>query len=140
MFKSYSELIKLPDFKSRVTYLQTDSRIGDPTLGGMRYLIEKFYNSDEWRHIRDQMIMRDRGHDLALEDPTYEILGVITIHHINPITRDDILRMTPIVTDPENLVCVSELPTHRLIHYGGEIVDPYVYIERTPHDTCPWKN
>lgn len=139
MIKCYSELILLPTYEERVTYLKTDSIIGVSTLGGHRYIYEQFLLTKEWKHIRDQIILRDLGRDLALEG--YDIFDrkTIQIHHIEPITREDVIEHTPKLVDLENLVCVSGA-THKLIHYGGDIRDPNKLIERTPFDTCPWKS
>lgn len=135
--KSYRELIMLPDYESRVSYLLTHSTIGVSTLGGQRYLAQEFYTSNVWAPIRDRIIVRDNGCDLGL--PGYIIEGPVHIHHIIPITREDIINMSHLVTDEDNLICVSEA-THKLIHYGNVITDPYKLTVRTPYDTCPWKS
>lgn len=134
--KSYSELITLPTFIERLTYLRTDSLIGVSTLGGQRYLGQEFYTSTLWRHIRDQVIVRDNGCDLGLEG--YPIHGIIHIHHIIPITREMIVNRDPLVTSLDNLICASD-KTHNMIHFGTDIFDPNAWEERKPYDTCPWK-
>lgn len=137
MVRTYSELIKLPTFKERFEYLKLGGVVGEETFGFERYLNQTFYRSPLWRkEIRNKIIFRDNGCDLGLDD--YEIAGMIIIHHLNPITVDDIRRMTPLVTDPENLICVSK-NTHDAIHYGDEQSLFCVLNERTPNDTCPWK-
>ena len=135
--RTYSELILLPTFEERFRYLQLNGRVGDDTFGFDRYINQKFYRSAEWKRIRDQIIIRDKGCDLALEG--YEIYGRILIHHMNPITVKDVELSTEYLMNPEYLVCVTH-NTHNAIHYGDEkqiITGPIV---RTKNDTCPWKH
>lgn len=134
--KTYSELIELPTFKERYIYLRLSGRVGKDTFGFDRYLNQNFYRSIEWKRVRDQVIVRDNGCDLGIEDR--QISGKILIHHMNPITDKDILNLTDILLNPEYLICVSHI-THNAIHYGDEnllITEPIV---RTKYDTCPWK-
>lgn len=136
MIKSYSRLITFSTFMERFEYLALNGRIGEMTFGSKRYLNQIFYTSDEWRSIRDEIIVRDNGCDLAV--PDYDIGGLIYIHHINPITLDDIEKRRSCVLDPDNLVCVSR-STHEAIHYR----DPKLLIidrnkTRTPGDTKLW--
>lgn len=135
MIRTYSELVKLPAYQDRLKYLQLSSRVGDETFGFDRYLNQSFYKSREWRHCRDQIITRDLGCDLALYG--YEIHGIIYIHHMNPITVNDILDVSDFLLNPEFLVCVSH-STHNLIHFG-DIHQPDIFVSRKPNDTCPWK-
>lgn len=135
--KTYSELILLPTFEERFKYLKLNGRVGDDTFGFDRYINQNFYRSAEWKRIRDQIIIRDNGCDLALEG--YEIYGRILIHHMNPITVKDVELSTEYLMNPEYLVCVTH-NTHNAIHYGDEkqiITGPIV---RTKNDTCPWKH
>ena len=135
--RTYSELIILPTFEERFKYLQLNGRVGDSTFGFDRYINQNFYRSAEWKRIRDLVIMRDNGCDLALEG--YEIYGRILIHHMNPITISDIKFSTEYLMNPEYLICVTH-NTHNAIHYGDEkqiITGPIV---RTKNDTCPWKH
>ena len=135
--RTYSELILLPTFEERFKYLQLNGRVGDDTFGFDRYINQKFYRSSDWKRIRDQIIIRDNGCDLALEG--YEIYGRILIHHMNPITVKDVELSTEYLMNPEYLVCVTH-NTHNAIHYGDEkqiITGPIV---RTKNDTCPWKH
>lgn len=135
--RTYSELILLPTFEERFKYLQLNGRIGDDTFGFDRYINQNFYKSAEWKRIRDQIIIRDNGCDLALEG--YEIYGRILIHHMNPITVKDVELSTEYLINPEYLICVTH-NTHNAIHYGDEkqiITGPIV---RTKNDTCPWKH
>lgn len=134
--KTYSELIALPTFEERYRYLRLRGSVGKDTFGFDRYLNQNFYRSLEWKRIRDQVIIRDNGCDLGIEDRM--IPGRVMIHHMNPITEQDILRATDILLNPEYLICVSHT-THNAIHFGDEdllITNPVV---RTPNDTCPWK-
>lgn len=135
--KSYSELILLPTFEDRYEYLRLTGVVGEETFGYDRYLNQVFYSSIEWKRFRDEIIARDMGCDLGIEDR--EIGGMIIIHHINPITIDDILhRRLGVLLNPENVICVSAR-THRAIHYGdaGQLLT--MPPARRPNDTCPWK-
>lgn len=138
MMKSYNELITIPTFEERFRYLKVYGVIGNQTFGYDRYLNQKLYNtSREWKRIRDKVILRDNGCDLGCEG--FEIYGKIIIHHINPITVEDIITCNPCVFDLNNLISTSH-NTHNAIHYGDEkslIVAP---IERKQYDTCPWRH
>ena len=135
--KRYSELILLPTFEERYKYLQLNGVIGDETFGFDRYINQMFYRSQEWRQVRDYVIVRDNGCDLGIEG--HEIRGKILIHHMNPIGIKDIQQVNKILLDPEYLI-TTMLSTHNAIHYGDEsllVTDP---IERSKNDTCPWKH
>lgn len=134
--KNYRELLLYSTYDDRFNYLKTGSKIGKETFAQYRYYNQEFYRSIIWQEIRHKVILRDNGCDMGLEG--YEINGPIIIHHIEPITIDDILNQTSRLLDLDNLVCVSDL-THKGIHYG---FDSKVYnqnIIRVPGDTCPWK-
>lgn len=134
--RTYSELILLPTYKERYEYLRLDGSVGVDTFGFDRYLNQVFYRSKEWKRIRDEVIVRDNGCDLAM--PGYEIYGRVLIHHLNPISPQDILDRSDLLLDPEYLICVTH-QTHNAIHYGDEnqiITGPII---RRPGDTCPWK-
>ena len=132
----YSELITLPTFLERYRYLRTSGKVGKETFGSHRYLNQALYTSDEWKQIRNHVIIRDNGCDLGAEG--FEIHGAIYIHHINPITEEDILKRSPLLFDLENLICVS-FNTHQAIHYGDESMLPITYFnERRPGDTKLW--
>ena len=135
--KRYSELTTIPTYEERFKYLQLKGAVGDDTFGYDRYLNQILYNSPEWKRLRNQIIIRDNGRDLGCEG--YEIYGRILIHHMNPITVEDIVSRDPIVFDPENLICVSH-NTHNAIHYGDENLLTRNPIERRINDTCPWKH
>ena len=135
--KSYRELIKIPTFEERFEYLKIGAGVGKSTFGSKRYLNQILYKTDEWLSVRDKMIVRDKGCDLGI--PDREIIGGrILVHHINPITIEDILNRDPKVFDPNNLITIAHM-THEAVHYGNEdllIKDP---IERRPNDTCLWR-
>ena len=134
--KTYNKLITIKDFRERYLYLKIGGRIGDETFGTDRYLNQMFYKTPEWRRFRNEIIIRDNGCDLAHED--YTIQGRIIIHHINPITADDILKRKSLLFDPDNVVCVSH-SMHEAIHYGDISLLPEDYIPRQPNDTIPWR-
>lgn len=134
--RTYSELIKLQTFEERFQYLQLNGRVGEETFGFDRYLNQKFYNDPEWLHIRDQVIIRDNGCDLAM--PDREIKTRILVHHMNPIDKEDILRRSDFLLNPEYLICTIKA-THDAIHYGDESKLIIMPPERRPNDTCPWR-
>ena len=134
--KTYSELITIPTFLERFRYLKIGGQVGKETFGYDRYLNQILYKSSEWRSFRRDIVLRDNGCDLACEG--YEIYGKILIHHIEPITVEDILRRDPKVFDPENAISTS-LNTHNAVHFGDESLLIMELIERKPYDTCPWR-
>lgn len=135
--KSYQELITLPTIEERFEYLKIGGQIGYDTFGFDRYLNQQFYASVPWKRFRNEIIVRDDGNELALDG--YQMTRGIIIHHLNPITKEDILENSKCLMDPDNVVCVS-LALHNAIHYGdSKILDQFKTIERTPFDTCPWK-
>lgn len=135
--KTYSELITLPTFEERYEYLRLDGIVCEETFGFDRYINQEFYQrSQEWKRIRDQVIIRDQGCDLGIEGR--EIRGKIIVHHMNPITKEDILTRSDFLLNPEYLICALK-STHDAIHYGDEnllIKEPII---RTANDTCPWR-
>ena len=135
----YSELIKLPTFKSRYDYLRIGADVCEQTFAGSRYLNQRFYTSQEWKEFRNRMIIRDMGHDLAMPGEEFSIQGSIYLHHLNPIDKSDLLCFSERTLDPENVVCVS-FKTHNAIHYGSfDILECNRVQERFPNDTIPWK-
>lgn len=137
MIRTYTELSRLKTFDERFEYLQLKGVVGRETFGFDRIFNQKFYTSDEWRRVRDEVIVRDNGCDLGVEG--YEILGRrMIIHHINPITMDDIANGSPALLDPENLITTIH-PTHNAIHYGDKNLLIRAPIERRKYDTCPWR-
>lgn len=143
IIRTYSELIQIPTFEERFKYLQLSGRVGEETFGFDRYLNQKLYKSDEWLNVRDIVILRDTGNNQYCQDlgmPCgYDIHGRILIHHMNPISVDDIVNRTRYLLDPEFLICTIDL-THKAIHYGDESLLPKGPVVRTQYDTCPWKH
>lgn len=135
--RTYSELCQLSTFEERFDYLRLNGSVGKDTFGFDRYLNQQFYRSSEWKRIRDRVILRDNGCDLGVEG--YEIRGRILIHHINPISVEDIHTMSDLLMNPEYLICVSHR-THNAIHYGDESLIITAPIERTQNDTCLWRH
>lgn len=136
MILTYTDMMSYDRFIDRFRYLKLQGVIGEDTFGFDRYLNQTFYRSAEWRRFRNEIITRDYGCDLA--HPDYEIGGLIIIHHLNPIAKEDILNRSDFLMNPEYAVCVSS-NTHQAIHYGDEsllITEPIV---RRPNDTCPWR-
>lgn len=136
MKRTYSELSSIPDYIGRFNYLKLDGVTCDPTFGGKRYLNQLLYRSPEWKKARQKVLLRDNGCDLGL--PGHDINSRIIIHHLNPITAEDILKRDPKVFDPENLVCVS-FNTHNALHYSDENLLDKDPVTRKPNDTCPWR-
>lgn len=148
--RKYSELIQIASFNDRLRYLMLYGRVGEDTFGVDRYLNQDFYVSKEWRDFRDFIVTRDRGCDLAHpEFPISDwdigngrkIRPKIFIHHLNPLTKEDILQHSDNLFDPENVVCVT-FKTHNIIHYGHEGSKKGLlpdFSDRTPFDTCPWR-
>lgn len=134
--KTYSELIEFPTFEERFRYLQLDGSVGIDTFGFDRIFNQMFYRSQEWKSIRNQVIIRDLGCDLGVEG--YEIRGRVIIHHLNPITMEDIEKRSAYLLDPEFLITTTH-NTHNAIHYGDESILVTAPIERSKNDTCPWR-
>ena len=138
MKRTYSELISIPDYYERFNYLKLGGTIGIQTFGSDRYLNQTFYRSPEWRSFRREIIVRDKACDMAFGG--LEVSGgILIVHHINPITVEDVLRRSSNLFDPENVIVVSEL-THKAIHYGDASLLPNLApVIREPNDTCPWR-
>lgn len=136
MNRSYSKLIQLPTFEERYEYLKLDGVVGKDTFGFNRWVNQFLYTSSEWRYTRRNIILRDDGNDLACKD--FEICGKILIHHLIPITEEDIINRSPIIFDPENLISTS-LNTHNAIHYGDKTLLSKGPVVRKKNDTCPWR-
>lgn len=133
--RSYSELIKRHDFVDRFEYLVLRGHVGDATFGHDRYINQDFYRSTEWRNVRNHVIARDNGCDLGV--PGFDIHTELVVHHINPMTADDIVHGLDWILDPEFLITTCQ-DTHNAIHYGGnvKVIEPYV--ARFPGDTRLW--
>lgn len=136
MIRIYSELIEIPTYKERFEYLKLDGVVGKATFGSKRYLNQKFYTSYEWKRIRDVVITRDLGRDLAMDG--YDIEGRIQIHHMNPMMIQDVIMHSDDILNPEYLITTS-YNTHKAIHYSNEDMLVLPPLKRMPNDTCPWK-
>lgn len=139
MILTYNELIRLPTFEERLSYLLLHGRVGAETFGFDRWLNQHFYRSEEWKQLRRKIIIRDNGCDLGVYG--YDIQGAILVHHMNPIVADDIVNCTPYLMNPDFLISTS-FDTHQAIHYENADllkVAPIYPTERKPNDTCPWK-
>ena len=135
MIRTYRDLKQFPTFQERFEYLKLNGKVGEETFGFDRYFNQRFYRSKEWKDVRNYVIARDRGCDLAIFDR--EIFGKVLIHHMNPVSLDDIRHSSDYLLDPEYLICVSK-QTHDAIHYGDAsllILEPIV---RKPNDTILW--
>ncbi len=135
--RTYAELKQLETFMERFRYLKLEGTIGEETFGFDRYLNQVFYTSQEWRHVRDIVVVRDNGNDLGVNGFAISKRNLI-VHHMNPIRVEDILERKGTILDPEYLICVSRA-THQAIHYGNLDLLPKELVERKPNDTCPWK-
>ena len=137
MNRSYHEAMQIPQFEERFKYLALKGRVGESTFGSKRYLNQMLYQLPDWKSIKQKVIIRDNGCDLA--HPDFEIISdKIYVHHINPITIDDILNGSSKVLDLDNLISTS-FQTHQAIHYGDESLLPKLPVERSPYDTRPWR-
>lgn len=134
--RTYSELITFPTFEERYRYLSLGGKVGEETFGFDRWINQMFYRDPEWLRVRDHVIVRDNGCDLGI--PDREIHSRILVHHMNPITKDDILHRSEYLLNPEYLICTTKI-THDAIHYGNEDLLFALPVERTRNDTCPWK-
>lgn len=134
--RTYSDLILLPTFEERFDYLDLNGIVGERTFGSRRYLNQILYTTDRWKETRRNVIIRDNGCDLGIKDR--EIMFAITVHHMNPITIEDILNEDPKVYDMEFLITTAD-STHRAIHYSNKNILQSAPVERTPFDTCPWR-
>ena len=137
IIKRYSELITLPTFEERYQYLKIGGKVGEETFGFERYLNQEFYQSDEWKRVRREVIIRDLGCDLGIEGR--EIHSRIIVHHMNPISINDILSRSDLLLNPEYLICTIK-QTHDAIHYGDESLLIKAPVERRKNDTCPWRH
>lgn len=134
--RTYSELASLATFEERYRYLRLEGNVGEETFGFDRWINQRFYKDPEWLSIRDEVIIRDNGCDLGILGR--EIYSRIIIHHMNPITKEDILKRSDFLLNPEYLICTMKR-THDAIHYGDEDLLYKLPVERTPNDTCPWR-
>lgn len=133
--RTYSDALLYRDFERRFNYLKLNGVVAHSTFGGHRYLNQALYQSDEWKRVRREVILRDDGCDLAI--PDRPIHGKILVHHINPITQEDIVNRAAAIFDPDNLITVS-FETHNALHYGDYSLVAKDVISRKPNDTSPW--
>lgn len=136
IIRTYTELMKLQTFEERFRYLKLVARVGEETFGFDRYLNQQFYHSQEWKSIRNEIIIRDNACDLGITGR--EMNKGIIIHHMNPITKDDLIHQSDFLLNPDYLICVSK-KTHSAIHYGDESLLFDSLVERSKNDTCPWR-
>ena len=135
MSRSYSELRRIDTFEERFRYLALRGRVGESTFGFNRWINQGFYTSREWRQARDEIIVRDNGCDMGVDG--YEIHRGLYIHHLNPLTPEQIEEGHDCLLDPNNLITVA-FRTHNAIHYGDESLLPQKLVERRPGDTKLW--
>lgn len=135
--RTYNELCQLDTFEERFDYLKLDGSVGQVTFGFERYLNQSFYTSSEWKQVRNSVIVRDNGCDLAV--PGYEIHVDALVHHINPMIPDDVISHEEWILDPEYLILTTK-STHNAIHYGNTSLFPKVTTERSAGDTQLWEN
>lgn len=134
--RTYSELLQHSTFEDRFEYLRVRAGVGDPTFGGERWLNQDFYRSYEWKEIRELVITRDLGCDLA--DRDHEIFDRLIVHHMNPMTIEDVVDGNPDILNPEYLITTSH-NTHNAIHFGDASLLPQPLVVRSPGDTTPWR-
>lgn len=139
MKRTYTELLSIKDFKERFRYLQCHSDVGIATFAGARWLNQMLYHGKDWLEFRSDIIARDEGYELAFfGDDNYIIKGQIYVHHLNPLTKEQVLNRDPCIFDPENVVCCSH-KIHNAIHYGDESGLPEIWTPRYANDTIPWR-
>ena len=136
MTRTYLELSKLKTLEERYEYLRIGGSVGEETFGFDRWLNQLLYHDKAWKDVRDEVIIRDNGCDLGLEG--YEIGGAVYVHHMNPVTLDDVLHHFEDLLNPEYLICTSKR-THDAIHYGSKDLLPKDPVVRSKNDTCPWR-
>lgn len=136
MIRTYSELVKIPTLEERFEYLRLNGHVGEELFGYKRYLNQVFYRSPEWKKVRREVVLRDNGMDLGVDG--YDISGAVYVHHMNPITLDELKSNDPCLIDPEFLISCSR-KMHEAITFGDASLIPQKPVIRTPNDMCPWK-
>lgn len=136
MIRTYTELKRLNTFEDRYEYLKLGGVVGESTFGFDRYINQLLYTSKRWKRTRDGVIIRDNACDLGVDG--YDIYDKILVHHMNPITIEDVEYERDIIFDQEFLISTS-MNTHNAIHYGDSKLLIKLPIKRKPNDTCPWK-
>lgn len=135
MNRNFQELSDLETFLERFNYLSLVGVVGESTFGSDRYLNQRLYRSPRWASVRSEVIVRDNGCDLGHSD--YPLFDTLIVHHMNPITPEDIRLRRDVVFDPDGLICTS-LVTHQAIHFGDENLLPKELVVRRPGDTTLW--
>jgi hypothetical protein len=135
MIRSYSELIRIDTFEERFKYLALRAEVGSATFGFDRYMNQRFYMSSEWKHIRHHVVSRDNGCDLGIRG--YEIYNRLIIHHMNPMTVEEVVHGDERILDPEFLITTTH-KTHNAIHFGDSRLLPRSLVERKRGDTKLW--
>lgn len=138
MIRTYTDLIQIPTFEERYRYLRLRGRVGEDTFGFDRYLYQTFLKTKEWYDLRDFVIVRDLGCDLAMVGREIPDGVNIIVHHMNPVTKEDLLTRSRFLLDPEYMISTVD-HTHKAIHYGDESLLFTGLVERSKNDTCPWK-
>jgi hypothetical protein len=133
--RTYQELLSIDTFHDRLEYLMLRGAVGSETFGGLRHINQQFYASSSWKSVRDYVIARDRGWDLAY--PHRVVQGTIFVHHMNPITESTLMHDIDLALDPMYLITVS-FKTHQIIHFSYNIPEDIEPIERSPGDTRLW--
>lgn len=136
--KSYNELITIKNYRDRFNYLKLNGKIGESTFGSSRWINQVLYNSYDWKIFRREMVIRDLGCDIGCADHPIGEGQIIHLHHINPISVEDILNHNQCVFDPNNVITLVDR-THKAVHYGDDSLLYPELIERTQYDTCPWR-
>ena len=135
MIRTYSELSRFDTFEDRYEYLRLGGQVGETTFGFDRWINQEFYNSREWKHVRNQVVLRDEGCDLGI--PGREINGGLLVHHMNPMSSNDIVHGEEWILNPEYLVATTK-DTHNAIHYGNRDLLRKPLVQRKPGDTKLW--
>lgn len=135
LFRKYAELRRLFTFEERFEYLRLGGVVGTTTFGFDRYINQDFYRSRDWRSVRDQVIVRDEGCDLGVEG--YEIHGNLLVHHMNPMSADDVVHGEEWILNPDFLITTTQ-DTHNAIHYGDKSLLKTPFVPRQPNDTKLW--
>lgn len=133
--RRYSELRRIETFEDRFRYLSLAGQVGEATFGFDRWINQTFYRSREWKLVREQVIVRDNGCDLGIDG--YEIHSRLLIHHMNPLTQDQIRHGDDSIIDPQYLITTTH-QTHNAIHYGDESLLPRPFVPRRRGDTKLW--
>lgn len=134
--RCYTDLTRYKTLEERFRYLVLNGKVCEETLGYLRYLVQKFYKDPEWIEVHDYVVIRDKGLDLGV--PGWKIQGKIYVHHMNPVTTEQLIAKDRIILDPEYLISCS-FNTHQAITYGLDYLLPHPPIVRRPGDTIPWR-